>query len=76
MYDASLWHLRQFWQLSKMHDGRSATEWFILWKHKPAEEATWEEESMIRGQFPKLEDSSLNISLLRCIIGLFSFVEG
>ena len=34
--------------------GRKITEWLILWKDKPIEEATWEKAVEIKIQFPNL----------------------
>lgn len=55
------------------------TEWLIVWKAKPIEEAMWEEESNIRSQFPSfcLEDKATfqadcidrNVDLTTKIIG-------
>jgi hypothetical protein len=40
--------------------GETVTQFLIHWINKPAEEATWEDEFIIRSQFPafRLEDKS------------------
>ncbi|KAK7313672.1 hypothetical protein VNO77_38862 [Canavalia gladiata] len=37
---------------TKTQNGKSITDWLILWKHKPAEEVTRDEKIMIKGQNP------------------------
>jgi len=41
--------------------GKRVIQWLVSWKGQPSEEATWEDEVLMRSQFPelKLEDKQL-----------------